>query len=119
MPAVCGTDRGYQHHRALREVPCPPCSAAHAVTNRHNRDWQRQHRHVDEPLRYAAARAGREPAEALTTHDRHRLVAELTARGWPDVRIAELTRMTTYTTARIRHRLGLAPNSAATHRRTA
>lgn len=61
-------------------------------------------------LRYEAALAGREPAEALTTRDRARLVAHLVRQGWTDVQIAGLTRMTTYTTARIRTRLDLPAN---------
>jgi hypothetical protein len=105
-PISCGSDAGYQQHRAYREVPCPRCSRAHALTMA----WYRlQNRPVD-PLLYAAARAGMEPAEALTTGDRARLVAELATRGWTDRRIAEHTRMTTYTTARIRGRLGLTAN---------
>lgn len=54
--------------------------------------------------------AGVEPAEALHTRDREDLVAGLVERGWTDQQIATHTRMTTYTTARIRERLGLAPN---------
>lgn len=59
---------------------------------------------------YLAALAGEIPAEALPTHVRHRLVARLHRSGWTDVEIATHTRMTTYTTARIRAGLGLAPN---------
>lgn len=61
-------------------------------------------------LHYREALAGREPAEALPTHVRHRLVAQLHGAGWTDVEIAAHTRMTTYTTARIRAGLGLLPN---------
>jgi hypothetical protein len=50
------------------------------------------------------------PAEALPTHLRWRLVAELHGRGLTDVEIAEWTLMTTYTTARIRDSIGLRPN---------
>ena len=107
MPADCGTDAGYQRHRAHRQVPCQLCCDAHAVTNANNRAWLRSQRGPDDPMLYARARAGREPAEALTTDDRARLVAELAARGWDDTRIAAHTRQTTYTTARIRDRLGL------------
>lgn len=55
-------------------------------------------------------RAGVEPAEALPAYARDWLVAELHDRGWTDLEIAAHTRMTTYTTARIRGRLGLPPN---------
>jgi hypothetical protein len=53
---------------------------------------------------------GREPAESLPTNARERLVRLLHARGWSDVQIADWTRMSTYTTGRIRTRLELAPN---------
>lgn len=53
---------------------------------------------------------GLEPAELLDTQDREDLVAELWGRGWTDTQIATHTRMTTYTTGRIRHRLQLPPN---------
>ncbi len=66
---------------------------------------RRRHELPDHPLQYRAALDGREPAEALTTRDRARLVAELTAAGWSVPDIAEHTRQTTYTTARIRDRL--------------
>lgn len=59
---------------------------------------------------YAAARDGELPADALPTRQRWRLVAELHAYGWTDSDIAEWTRMTTYTSARIREGMGLAPN---------
>lgn len=106
MPAACGSDAGYQQHRNRGEVPCGRCSSGHALTMA----WYRVQDRPDDPLLYAAARAGKQPAEALTTGDRARLITELATRGWPDVRIAEHTRMTTYTTARIRGRLGLAAN---------
>lgn len=61
---------------------------------------------------YAAARGGREPAEALPQYLRWQLVAELHGLGMTDQGIAEWTRTTLYTTARIRHGLGLAPNAA-------
>lgn len=54
--------------------------------------------------------AGREPAESLDWRDREDLVAALVERGWTDVQVAILTRMTSYTTARIRDRLGLPAN---------
>jgi len=53
---------------------------------------------------------GLEPAEALDSRDREDLVAELVARGWTDVQIAGHTRMSTYTTTRIRERLQLPAN---------
>lgn len=56
---------------------------------------------------WRACCAGREPAESLDPRDREDLVAGLVERGWSDVDIAVLTRMSTYTTARIRHRIGL------------
>ena len=52
------------------------------------------------------------PADALSTTDRAKLVGILHGRGWTDVEIAVHTRMTTYTTGRIRARLGLAPNTS-------
>jgi hypothetical protein len=52
---------------------------------------------------------GAEPADALTPHDRHVLVARLWERNWTDSRIAGHTQMTLATTARIRMELGLAP----------
>lgn len=67
---------------------------------------------------YRAAFAGDMPAEALPTHVRHHLVAQLHRGGRTDVEIAARTRMTTYTTARIRAGLGLLPNRpGATHTR--
>lgn len=99
----CGTPRGYRLHGYHREVPCDRCCAAHALTEAARRITHRTA--PDQPLQYRAALNGREPAEALTTRDRARLVAALTVRGWTVQRIAEHTRMTTYTTARIRDRL--------------
>jgi hypothetical protein len=58
----------------------------------------------------AACRAGLEPAEALPAYARDWLVHDLVCEGWTDVEIATWTRMSTYTTARIRERLGLKPN---------
>jgi hypothetical protein len=60
---------------------------------------------------YKHALAGALPADALETACRERLVTTLTRRGWTDTEIACWTRMTTYTTARIRSRLGLAANT--------
>ena len=55
-------------------------------------------------------RLGKEPAEALPQFARDWLVHELWSCGWTDLDIATLTRMSTYTTARIRERLGLTAN---------
>lgn len=116
MPAPCGSDAGYQHHRALGQHPCAACCGAHAVTNANSRAWLAAQGAAQDPLLYALCRAGREPAESLSQPDRHRLVAELHARGWTDARIAEHCRMTSYTTVRIREHLGLSPNRPATRR---
>lgn len=59
---------------------------------------------------WRACCAGREPAESLDPRDREDLVASLVERGWTDLEIAVLTRMSMYTTARIRNRLGLRAN---------
>lgn len=109
---ACGTEPSYRAHLAHHEVPCYPCCDAHAVFNA---TWRARSRVTspDEPLRYQAARLGTEPAEALTTSDRARLVSELHTRGWEDRRIAALTRISTYTTARIREQIGLAPRAAS------
>lgn len=56
---------------------------------------------------YRKAAAGLIPAEALPTHLRWRLVADLHRAGLTDVEIAEHTAMTTYTTCRIREGMGL------------
>lgn len=68
--------------------------------------------------RVAECLAGRLPAEALPAAERDRVVAQLVREGLSDVSIAARLRQTTYTTARIRERLGLAPNTVQ-HRRTA
>ena len=63
----------------------------------------------------AACWRGEEPAEALTLIDPggvDHLVYDLWLQGWTDVEIATHTSMTTYTTSRIRERLGLAPHQA-------
>jgi len=57
---------------------------------------------------------GHEPAESLPTLERQRLLLVFHNRGWTDIEIAIHTRMTTYTTARIRTRLGLDANEAWT-----
>jgi len=56
----------------------------------------------------SACRRGELPAEVLDTADRDHLVYDFWAAGWSDVEIAIQTRMSTYTTGRIRARLGLA-----------
>jgi hypothetical protein len=61
--------------------------------------------------------SGREPAEILSTAARAALIAVLVGAGWHDDEIAVQLRMTPYTTARIRNRIGLRPN--ALHWRTA
>lgn len=58
---------------------------------------------------------GQMPIEALAAVDpaqRDALLTELWKLGWSDVEIATHTRMTTYTTGRIRARLGLAAHRA-------
>jgi len=55
----------------------------------------------------AACRRGDLPAEVLPTEDRERLLRQLWRAGWNDTEIAQHTRMTTYTAARIRSRIGL------------
>lgn len=63
---------------------------------------------------YRAALVGELPAEALPTHVRAHLIANLHRHGWTDTEIAAHTRQTLYTTARIRQRIGLAPNRPST-----
>ncbi len=60
--------------------------------------------------RWAACCQGRFPAEVLSTRDREDLIVDLHTLGWSDVEIAEHCMLSTYTTARIRDRLGLTPN---------
>ncbi|MGW5645041.1 hypothetical protein ACWEV3_40870 [Saccharopolyspora sp. NPDC003752] len=69
---------------------------------------------IAERARYRACLLGEQPAEVLDTAGRERLVAELHDLGWTDPQIAAHCRMTTYTTARIRDRLRLAPNRQGT-----
>jgi hypothetical protein len=59
-------------------------------------------------LRWDLACAGRISAEELHPLDREDLIWALHEWGMTDRQIAERTRLTTYTTARIRSRLGLA-----------
>lgn len=55
----------------------------------------------------AACWAGQEPAELLDPRERELLLFELWQARWTDEEIAQHTRMTLYTTCRIRERLGL------------
>lgn len=55
---------------------------------------------------------GDAPAEALPPGWRDQLVYELWSAGWTDQQIADHTRMTLYTAARIRDRMGLTPGGA-------
>jgi len=48
---------------------------------------------------------GVEPAESLDSRAREDLVLALVDAGWSDLEIAVLTRMSTYTTVRIRERV--------------
>lgn len=66
---------------------------------------------ITDEVAWWMAMDGNLPAEALRPLDRHVLVLVLHQKGWTDVEIAAHTRMTTYTTGRIRARLGLAPNT--------
>lgn len=107
----CGTPAAWRRHHARGEYPCLPCADAwnaYVETNRARRNLPPRSRDA----LYLAALDGREPAEALTTRDRATLVFELHYSGFTDVEIAERTRMTLYTTARIRDRLGLPANRA-------
>lgn len=66
----------------------------HAVRRRNRELWQ-------------ACLRGQEPAESLSQRDREHLVAVLVSHSLSDLDIASHTRMTEYTTRRIRERLGL------------
>lgn len=109
-PGRCGTDAGYQRHQAAGEDACRACCDAHALDVANRRIAAHLPRPVVASLLYAACRAGRDVAEALSTVDRARLVTELHSAGWTDVEVAAHTRMTTFTAGEIRQRLGLAPN---------
>jgi hypothetical protein len=114
--AACGTDAGYQQHRALGEPACTGCCDAHAVTNANQRAQARTRAGLPvNPIQYRAALYGREPAEVLCGADRDLLWRTLLEQGWPARRIAEHTRTSTYTTGRIRERLGLSANPAVRH----
>lgn len=56
----------------------------------------------------AACWNGGLPAELLQRGDRDQLIYDLWEAGWTDAEVAVHTRLTTYTAARIRARLGLA-----------
>lgn len=73
-----------------RRGPIPPRTLANVRS--HQRMWERACR-------------GLEPAEALDHRDREDLVAQLLEAGWVVPEIAEHTRMTAYTTARIANRV--------------
>ena len=108
--ATCGTDAGYRRHLRRRTLPCQRCRDAHTFA-----EVQRTGR-----IRlYERALAGDEPAEALDIDLRELLVSTLHERGWSDVQIAAHCRMTTYTTGRIRDRLGLPANRPARRRAVA
>lgn len=62
------------------------------------------------PTLYRRCMDGHEPAESLPQNERARLVLILHNRGWTDVQVATHTRMSTYTAARIRRRIGLPVN---------
>jgi hypothetical protein len=55
-------------------------------------------------------RAGKLPAEVLSTVDRERLVDDLWKLGWSDLEIATHTKLSTYTATRIRSRIGRRPH---------
>lgn len=67
-------------------------------------------------LLWRACLEGREPAESLHWRDREDLVAGLVENGWTDLEIATLTRMSLYTTGRIRYRLVMSPNRVSAAR---
>lgn len=60
---------------------------------------------------YRGCLSGQLPAEGLTTTDREQLLRVLYRRGWSDLEVAVHTRMTLYTTVRIRNRIGLKANT--------
>lgn len=57
---------------------------------------------------YRSCLLGILPAEVLDTPEFERLIRDLWEADWTDVQIAAHTRTSTYTTGRIRERLGLA-----------
>lgn len=62
---------------------------------------------TSDPALVDACRRGTEPAELLTTAEREHLIYDLWAARWTDLEVAAHTRLTTYTAARIRSRIGL------------
>ncbi|MFI5781149.1 hypothetical protein [Nocardia sp. NPDC051570] len=69
---------------------------------------------AEQPITYTRAEAGTLPAEVLTPHGRRLLVRQLVADGMTNRVIAEHTRWSLYTTARIRDSIHLRPNIART-----
>lgn len=110
MRTGCGTELGHVRHVDYGEAPCMRCYDALTVAEANRRERSRPSSRPVNPLQYRQALTGSEPAEALAQADRHRLVAHLHGWGWTDARIAEHTRMTAYTTARIRDHLALPPH---------
>lgn len=64
---------------------------------------------------WQACLRGQEPAESLPTREREQLLMLLVSRGLSDVEIALVTRMTVYTTVRIRERLGVRSQAVVSH----
>jgi hypothetical protein len=104
----CGTEAAFQRHLDLNDAACSACVDAHevALANRRER-YRRQPGRPVNAIQYRACLAGRDPAEVLCGADRDLLWRTLVGWGWTDRRVAEHTRMSTYTTVRIRERLGL------------
>lgn len=67
-------------------------------------------RRTDHERLFRACLAGDLPAEELPTDLREQLVTYLHQQGWTDLEIAIHCRMSTYTTGRIRSRIGLRSN---------
>lgn len=59
------------------------------------------------PVVLAACWAGREPSELLTRGERDLLLFDLWMKGWTDLEMSVHMKQSTYTTCRIRERLGL------------
>lgn len=87
----------------------PPAARRQIIRRRRGRD--RNKPGVQGRL-YQECLNGRAPAEELPAYLRARLLTRLHGQGWTDLEIAVHTRMTLYTTARIRNRLGLSPNTS-------
>jgi hypothetical protein len=97
--ARCGTPSGYERHRRHGETPCTPCTQARSTSDAARRG------------RAGVGRRGRRPA-AVAAEDQ-RLVAELTAVGWPTRRIAAELGVHESTVTRIRARLRAQDGEAA------